>query len=246
MELSPKPLWIAALVMTLGACAAAPVDSPYTESGVLLALSGGDAGADAACHTCHGLKGEGDGDLVPRLAGLDRGYLARQLILFAQGQRRHEQMQWIARHFDPSEQDRVAEYYAQLAWPQEGRPAPSPARCGAPDGMAAARLYREGDAGRGLAACATCHGAAGEGVGAGNPPLAGQPAPYIAEQLRKWREGERYGDALGAMRDAARALAEEEIAPLAAFAASLSGLPDDPVSPAECLPPRRPDPRNGA
>ncbi len=246
MELSRRLPWRGAFLLALGACAPEPVDSAYSGSGRLLALSGGDAGAQAACHTCHGLNGEGDGDLAPRLAGLDRGYLARQLILFGEGQRSHARMQWIARHFDMAERDRVAAYYAQMAWPAPRPSASAAGGCETPGQAGAARLYQAGDTDRGIAACASCHGAAGQGVGAGNPALAGQPAPYLADQLRKWQEGERYGDAQGLMRDAARQLADAEIAPLAAYVASLSGSPDDPVSPAKCLPRHRPDPRNGA
>lgn len=235
MELSRKLMFHGACVAMLAACGPAPVDGPYTASGELLALSGGDAGPEAACHTCHGLKGEGDGDLVPRLAALDRGYLVRQLIFFDKGQRHHAQMHWIAKHLDPAEQDRIAEYYARMKW--DPVPRPFATAC---DSMAA-RIYHSGDPERGLASCASCHGPSGEGVGRGNPAIAGQPARYLATQLRKWRSGERYGDALGEMRAAARMLADEEIGPLAVYTASLSGSPDDPESPAICLPPRRPD-----
>ena len=78
----------ACLALAAVGCAPEPVTTGFAETGELVALSGGDAGARGACHTCHGLQGEGDGNLTPRIAGLDSGYFARQLIFFADGQRR--------------------------------------------------------------------------------------------------------------------------------------------------------------
>jgi cytochrome c553 len=46
--------------------------------------------------------------------------------------------------------------------------------------------------GPGIAPCASCHGAAGEGqAAAGFPRLAGQPAPYLQRQLQAYAEGFR-------------------------------------------------------
>ena len=44
-----------------------------------------------------------------------------------------------------------------------------------------------------LAACATCHGAHGEGTGTGEylPHLSGKPAGYLREQLQAFRDGRR-------------------------------------------------------
>lgn len=229
--------------LALGACTPDPVPGTFTETGELIALSGGDAGPEAACHTCHGLNGEGNGGDAPRLAGLDPGYLARQLTFFADGMRNHPQMSWIAKHLSTGERVEVSAYYAAMAWaPDQGEPSVD-LTCGDPGAM---RLYHSGDPERGLQPCAICHGDDGEGAGLGNPAIAGQPAPYVAAQLRQWRNGERYGDALGAMRRPSRQLAEAEINPLADYVSRMMGPSDRPEFPEECLPPRRPDPRNDA
>jgi cytochrome c553 len=226
------------------ACGDAPrASGPWEDTGELIALSGGDAGARGACATCHGLAGEGDGDHAPRLAGLDAGYIARQLEFYAAGHRRHPQMAWIADRLDWDARQKVAFYYAGRVAPQRVALVSLPADACAP---ATARLYHEGDARRGIQGCAACHGVAGEGAGAGNPPLAGQPAPYLAEQLRQWRRGERYGDPLGVMTHVSRLLAEEEVDALSAYAAHLPGSSSSPGPPAACLPARRRDPRCGA
>ena len=62
-----------AAAWTVAACSGpAPIPDTFTRTGELIAYSGGGRGAAGACATCHGLKGEGDGHLVPRLAALDQ------------------------------------------------------------------------------------------------------------------------------------------------------------------------------
>ncbi len=204
------------------------VDEPFDDSGELIALSGGAAGPEAACHTCHGLDGAGDGSLAPRIAGLDAGYLVRQLNFFADGQRSHPQMSWLARRFDTPARAAVAAYYAAMPAPPAngGRASCVPAN--------AAAIYHRGVPGRGLASCASCHADDATGAGAGNPPLVGQSSVYIARQLRDWREGKRYGDPLGVMHKAASGLRKEEIIPLAAYIADGPALSRRPESRAEC------------
>ncbi len=62
-----------------------------------------------------------------------------------------------------------------------------------------------------LNSCAVCHGAAGEGVGAGNPPLGGQPAGYIADQLRQWQLSQRRNDPGNLMLAISRQLTPAEV-----------------------------------
>ncbi len=209
-------LAVGLFVTALSACSPPAVTDPFDDTGELIALSGGDAGPASACHTCHGLDGEGNGALVPRIAGLDAGYIVRQLGFYADGQRTHPQMSWLAGRLDPQEHLAVAMHYAAMS--TRARPsAKNRARTCSPHLIA--ELYHEGAAGRGLSSCASCHGSDGYGIGAGNPPLAGQPAPYLAKQLRDWREGNRYGDAGGAMHRVASRLREDEINPLADYIA---------------------------
>jgi len=234
---------IIAAVALVSACSE-PGSAPGTweQTGEILALSGGNAGARGACVTCHGLEGEGDGQLSPRLAGLDAGYIARQLEFFSAGYRRHPQMVWIADQLDWPARQEVAFHYAGLTVPAAARAQTLPAAaCSAP----ITQLYHEGDPARGIQACAACHGDDGAGVGEGNPPLAAQPAAYLAEQLHKWRKGERYGDPLDSMTHVSRLLAEQEIDPLAAYAAHLPGSSSYPEPRATCPQTRRPGPRNG-
>ena len=211
----------------------------FTASGELIALSGGDAGAANACFTCHGLDGRGNGAGAPRLAGLDRGYMTAQLEAYASGRRYHPEMSWIASKLTPVQQDAVSAHYAAMPFvPQK----PSTAQT---DG-AAALLYQQGDPARGLASCASCHGKVGEGVGSGNPPLAGQPAAYLAEQLDLWRAAKRRNDAGNVMLRISQALTPAEAAALAAYASALPGGPPHPESRAASRAEHRADPRSDA
>lgn len=215
MRFHPVTIFTGA-VLALAGCAPAPVSDRLDDTGELIALSGGDAGPQAACHTCHGLDGGGDGALVPRIAAMDAGYLVRQLGHYADGQRLHPQMTWLAGRLDSGERMAVSAYYAAMPMPRNERLIAVDRQCAFGN---AAVIYQEGLTDRGLASCASCHGSEGQGDGAGNPSLVGQSAAYHAEQLRRWREGERYGDAMKVMHDAASRLREEEIIPLAEYIA---------------------------
>ena len=215
--------------------------SELEQSGRLLALSGGDAGATGACISCHGLQGEGNGGDAPRLAGLNAGYVVRQLDYFSSGQRRHAKMVWIADQIDWPERVRLGEYYMALPVPDEV-PGANPVG-GIGCSPETARLYHEGDADRGLPSCASCHGPQGQG-NMGNPPLSKQPAPYLALQLQHWRSGKRYGDPQ--MLAISRLLTDGEVEALAGYSAALRDATPYLGLPAACLPERRPGPRNGA
>lgn len=220
------------------ACSPPHADVPeqFGTSGELIAMSGAGAGSENACFTCHGLDGGGDGAGVPRLAGLDAGYLQHQMEAFADGRRKNPSMRWIARQLSASERLMVSQYYAGLEWdpPAPARPPSAPA------------LFLAGDPSRDIPPCASCHGVDGLGIGSGIPPLAGQPRLYLAEQLHAWRRGERRSDPDDVMLEIARSLTPEEIRHVAAFASRLPAGGERPES-AEGFPSARHfDPRNDA
>lgn len=199
-------LRLTAFVLALfGAACGEPVAAPAPPSGELIAFGGGAPGAQNACFTCHGFRGEGNGQ-TPRLAGLSAGYLAKQLEDYANETRRDATMTLIAARMSARERRAVAHYYAGL-----------PRRPAAPSAAVTTALYQHGDRVRGIRACANCHGARGKGRGAANPALAGQPAAYTAEQLRRWRVSTRRNDPRDVMGAAARPLTDEEIDALAAM-----------------------------
>lgn len=209
---------ILAMSLMLTACSAQQQErrDPFTATGELIALSGGDAGAKRACITCHGLQGRGDGHAAPWLAGLPDGYLQKQMQDYASGRRESEVMGPIAKALDHQDRLAVAAYYARLPRP----PPPVGAVAFAPKPHAAA-LYHQGDPERDLPACATCHGEDGEGTGPANPPLAGQPAGYVQVQLELWKKSKRRNDPQGQMLRVSQSLSPGEISALAEYVETL-------------------------
>lgn len=199
--------------LALGGCTdrLAPSEDRFGRSGELIATSGGEGGARYACVSCHGARGEGNGFDAPRIAGLPAGYLQKQLEDYAAGLRPHELMRDVARFLDSHERVRVADHYAAL--PPRGLP---PATAERGDGSAAA-LYER--------ACQSCHGVDARGT-AQAPPLDGQPAFYLVQQLQDWRVSKRRNDAGQAMLRVAQQLSAEEIRQLSLH---LSAIPAHPA-----------------
>jgi len=69
----------------------------------------------------------------------------------------------------------------------------------------------------GASACNNCHGPGGSGEPPAIPLLAGQFDPYIAAQLRDWRDGTRKNDGGQQMAGLAKRLDDRDIAAVAAY-----------------------------
>jgi cytochrome c553 len=131
------------------------------------------------CSTCHGPRGISTSSEFPILAAQRPGYLAAQIDAFRKQTRAekdaHDFMWGIAGRLDEKIVDGIAAYYA--AQP------PPPGRTDDPALVAKGKeLFDKGLPDRGIPACASCHGANGEGI-ADFPRLAGQHAKYVAKQL---------------------------------------------------------------
>jgi cytochrome c553 len=83
------------------------------------------------------------------------------------------------------------------------------------------KIYRGGIAGKGVAACASCHGPNGAGMPSQYPRLSGQYAEYVEAQLKAFRSGERANDPNGSMRTLADKLSDREIQAVADYVAGL-------------------------
>jgi len=184
-----------------------------------LAASGADIAAHDAppCASCHGDHGQGNAAAgFPRLAGLNAAYLQAQLHAFAEGRRQNPVMMPIARALTSAQITAVAGYYAGLA------PSAQPAISGGPASSArGAVIAQRGIWQRAVPGCEQCHGPNGMGVGAAFPALAGQPASYIASQLRAWTQDRRPAGPLGLMPGVARRLSSADIDAVSAYFAAL-------------------------
>ncbi|HEM7892909.1 MULTISPECIES: c-type cytochrome [Burkholderia] len=182
--------------------------------GKTLATQGSTTGV-AACIGCHGGQGEGNAAAgFPRLAGTSAAYLSAQLAAFADGSRQNPVMQPLSKLLTPHERDVVSAYFASL---------PAPAGIAAADDTSidpantGAWLATRGRWSQGLPACAQCHGPGGLGVGSAFPPLAGQPAAYIAGQLNGWKHGTRPPGPMALMPAIAGKLSDADIDAVAAY-----------------------------
>jgi cytochrome c553 len=91
---------------------------------------------------------------------------------------------------------------------------PAEAAVAKADPVKGATLYNDGDAARGLPACVSCHGAAGNSTITINPKLAGQHEAYIHKQLMNFTTPER-NQAI--MTTFSKMLTEEEKKNIAAY-----------------------------
>lgn len=187
-------------------------------AGQNIALHGTAQGV-AACIGCHGAKGEGNAAAgFPRLAGLSAAYLSTQLTAFAEGTRPNPIMQPIAKLLNASERSAVASYFAGLP-----APAPVPAVVKASESGSVtpsdvgAWIATRGRWDQALPACVQCHGPGGIGVAPTFPPLAGQPAAYIASQLHNWKDGKRPPGPMALMPVVASKLSDADITAVADY-----------------------------
>ncbi|MET0015314.1 MAG: c-type cytochrome [Sedimenticola sp.] len=140
------------------------------------------------CALCHGIYGQGTpGTLSPRLAGLPKEYIAKELRYYKDGVREYAPMvlsSSITRMTDKDIED-ISEYLAGINLRNLNLPK-------IPE-------YKRGDHDTGkdlfMDECKTCHRKTGQGKPTkGIPPLAGQYGSYLFSQMKKFQGKERYHD----------------------------------------------------
>ena len=195
------------------------------------------AGKAAACGACHGADGNPDVPTYPRLAGQSERYIARQLALFASGER-HSGMAAVmapfAQALSPQDMRDVGAYFARQK-----------AGAGVADDTVVAdgpyaglkfyevgqQLYRGGAPERGIPACLACHGPTGAGnPGPAYPHIGGQQADYTAQRLTEYKAGvtsEKDPALFHIMAQVASKLTEQEIGALSSCIQGLHDRADD-------------------
>lgn len=191
--------------------------SALAEAGGKNPLISGDAAAGATkaatCSACHGPNGNSANPDWPKLAGQSPKYLFEQLQQFKTGLRKNPVMApQAAALSDQDMKDLAAHFGAQK---------PSPGVASTDSVPVAQKLYRAGDAARGVPACAACHGPSGAGnAAAGYPRLGGQHAKYTVTALNQLRvlSAEPLPDGNAKiMATIAAKLTDKEIAALASY-----------------------------
>jgi cytochrome c553 len=182
-------------------------------------LSKGQSIVTQVCAACHGLDGNSTGPANPKLAGQIPDYLQKQLTNYKaeqgkKAERENPVMGGMAASLSPEDMRSVAAYY--------GRQQLTPGAAKNKDTLALGqKIWRAGDAAKGLPACAACHGAAGAGTPSQYPRLAGQFVEYTEAQLKAFRSGERANDANRVMRAIAVKMSDLDIRAVADFAAGM-------------------------
>ncbi len=183
-------------------------------------IAGGDIAAgetkSAVCMACHGPAGISVNPEWPNLAGQHVQYITKQLNNFKAKERHNDLMSPMA---DPLSEEDIADlaaYYSSQKISQPQKVEAEAAELGE-------ALYRGGDTAAGIAACAGCHGPAGEGnPQAKFPRVAGQQAAYIALQLKAFRGGARTNDTGSMMRNVTIRMTDAEIDAVSKYIAGLN------------------------
>lgn len=135
------------------------------------------------CSACHGLTGQGNNPMFPKLAGQNEEYLVRQIMNFKTGARKGQVMLYQLGDLSAEDVAALAGYFSR----QRLLPGKVVDKAMQETGR---RLYSLGNAANGVAACSTCHGEQARGGGL-MPRMAGQHAEYIAEQLYRFIDADR-------------------------------------------------------
>lgn len=166
------------------------------------------------CATCHGATGAGLGTVVPKLAGLDLGYLKKQTEDLRSGARVPAAAAATV-YQELTDQDilDVSAYFESSTRYREPR-----------DALAAAKgkkLYLEGRVEDEVPPCVSCHGSRGDGyvgvIAGGFPGVGAQRAEYVVAQLLAYRAGTRTTDHNGMMQYATKNLDEGDIQSLGSY-----------------------------
>jgi len=179
----------------------------------------GQQTAAQICVGCHGPDGNSPASANPKLAGQHAPYLYKQLANFkaADGkaaERVNPIMGGMVAALSDDDMRNVAAWYASQTQKSEPARAPETVDRGR-------KLYRAGDASKGLPACAACHGPAGAGIPAQYPRIGGQFAEYTEAQLKSFRTGDRANDPNKMMRTVALKMTDAEIKAVSDYIAGL-------------------------
>jgi cytochrome c553 len=152
--------------------------------GATLYDSGDAARGLPACASCHGAAGNSTIAVNPKLAGQIAAYTHKQLVDFTTPQRNQPVMTTYAKMLSDAEKRDVSAYLATQVQKQGAAKDKDTVELGK-------KIYRGGIAERGVAACASCHGANGNGIPSQYPRLAGQHQDYTVAQLQAFKGGAR-------------------------------------------------------
>lgn len=202
---------VAAAEQPAHGAAAAPVKVDAAK-GATLYDTGDAARGLPACVACHGAAGNSTIATNPKLAGQIESYLHKQLVDFSGADRNQALMTTYAKMLTEEEKKNISAYLG--AQKQSAGAAKSKETLDL-----GKKIYRGGIADKGVAACASCHGANGAGLPIQYPRLSGQHQDYTVAQLVNFRTGARKNSA--PMSALAKRMSDEEMKAVADYIAGL-------------------------
>ncbi|OZA15000.1 MAG: hypothetical protein B7X94_00055 [Hydrogenophilales bacterium 17-62-8] len=221
LAISVFTLGLSAFAQANPAQPAKPAFTPAELRATLVAMPKGDSvrgkrlNQALMCASCHGDTGVAPSRNWANLAKQTPAYTYKSLLDYQRGGRlenpRAKLMQAAVKGMSRQDMADVAAYYASQPLPERA----------ARSNPHAEQLARHGDRKRLLTACASCHGAAGQGGNNATPALAGQNPAAFTRTMLDYREGHRATDAHQGMRQFAQRLTLQEINELAAYYAVL-------------------------
>lgn len=176
--------------------------------------------ASQVCVGCHNADGNSAVPANPKLAGQIEDYLYKQMRNFKGGadgkpaERQNPIMNGMVAALSDEDMKSLAAWFSSQKLQSETAKNKASIELGQ-------KLFRGGDAGKGLPACAGCHGPAGGGMPAQYPRISGQFADYTEAQLKLFRTGERGNDPNRMMRMVAAKMSDVEIKAVADYIAGL-------------------------
>jgi len=179
----------------------------------------GQAIGSTVCAACHGADGNSIGAPNPKLAGQHPEYLLKQMLNFKgidgkQPERANPIMNGMIAAFDENQMRDLAAYFGSLKLVGDQSKNKDTLELGQ-------KIFRAGDAAKGLPACAGCHGPSGAGIPAQFPRIGGQLADYLETQLKSFRDGTRANDPNKMMRTIALKMTDAEIKAVTDYIAGL-------------------------
>lgn len=210
-----KSLLVATLAVSGLASASTPAAAPAKADpakGATLYDSGDAARGLPACASCHGAAGNSTIAANPKLSAQFEAYTHKQLIDFTTPNRVNPVMTGFAKMLSDDEKKNIAAYLATQT-PKAG------AAKNKDTVLLGKQIYRGGIPATGVAACASCHGANGNGMPAQFPRLSGQHQDYTVAQLQAFKGGARKNSVQ--MTTLAKRMSDEEMKAVADYIAGL-------------------------
>ncbi|KKO66246.1 Cytochrome c4 [Janthinobacterium sp. KBS0711] len=217
-----SPLFKSMLLALLAVSAtASAVEAPKpavkadAAKGATLYADGDAARGLPACVSCHGAAGNSTITVNPKLAGQHENYIYKQLVDFTTPQRNQPVMTTYAKMLSDADKKNIAAYLgAQLSKPGAAKNKDTI--------DLGKKIYRGGIASKQVAACASCHGATGNGIPVQYPRIAGQHQDYTVAQLTMFRSTKADARKNSAeMHTIAARMSDDEIAAVADYIAGL-------------------------